>query len=87
MPQALQNKPEISFCEQFYLEIFGSISRSRPFTQAGPLPIPLETALLSYCLFYGIHDVDQRESIAKAVVALDNEYLADFAKKQADKAP
>lgn len=84
-PQALRDRPELDKPEKFYFDIFNKVSKYRQFTMAGPLAIPVEAALLSYCDFYGIHDVEQREQIAKAVEILDSEYLAEMFKKKDEK--
>lgn len=81
-PAALRDRPVTNFVQDFYLDIFNKLSKSRQFSMAGPLSIPVETALLAYCTFYGINDIEQRESIANAMHALDAVYLENAYKGQ-----
>ena len=80
-PQALQSRPSVTVSEKFYMDVFTRISRCRQFSMSGPMPLAVEQALLGYCEYYGIHDVEQRESLATAITALDTAYMEDATKR------
>ena len=80
VPKALESKPSLNQAQTDLYSAFTEMAGSRPYSMAGPLPIPM-TVFSCYCDLYDL-DRSDAQDLWRAVRSIDAHWMNEVSKRQ-----